>query len=192
MGQSCLPIMVVLIVDENAQMGRIMAELAVLSDLTNEQDKARFGNLIGAHEEKTKKLLADYIEKSISVRRYVTGLRKSLEARRFGPVGTELFSSVYTNPIPFPFDGFSTTRGNAADSCMELTTDLLNGSLGYESCGSKPPRVRNRALAVLNEKWHSVLAVMEVLHRQNSLRHEALSGHGDESSMRMTSSSKFR
>jgi len=153
MEQSCLPIMVVLIVDENAQMGRIMAELAVLSDLTSEQDKARFGNLIGAHEEKTKKLLADYIETSIRARRYVTGLRKPLEARRLGPVGTELFSSVYTNPIPFPFDGFSTTRGNAADSCMELTTDLLNGRLDYESCGSKPPRVRNRALAVLKEKW---------------------------------------
>ena len=153
MGQSCLPIMVVLIVDENAQMGRIMAELAVLSDLTNEQDKARFGNLIGAHEEKIKKLLADYIEKSIRERRYVTGLRTPLEAGRLGRVGTELFSSVYGNSIPFPFDGFSTTRGNAADSCMELTTDLLNGRLDYESCGSKPPKVRNRALAVLKEKW---------------------------------------
>jgi len=88
MGQSCLPIIVVLIVNENAQMGRIMAELAVLSDLTNEQDKARFGNLIGAHEEKTKKLLADYIETSIKARRYVTGLRKPLEAGRLGRVGT--------------------------------------------------------------------------------------------------------
>jgi len=152
MGQSCLPIMVVLIIDENAQMGRIMAELAVLSDLTNEQE-ARFGNLIGAHEEKIKKLLADYVEKSIRERRYVTGLRTPLEAGRLGRVGRELFSSVYGNSIPFPFDGFSTTRGNAADSCMELTTDLLNGRLDYESCGSKPPKVRNRALAVLKEKW---------------------------------------
>ena len=153
MGQFCLPIMLVLIVDENAQLCRIMAELAVLSDLTNEQDKARFGNLIGAHEEKIKKLLADYIEKSIRERRYVTGLRTPLEAGRLGRVGTELFSSVYGNPMPFPFDGFSTTRGNAADSCMELTTDLLNGRLDYESCSSKPPKVRNRALAVLKEKW---------------------------------------
>ena len=77
MGQSCLPIMVVLIVDKNAQMGRIMAELAVLSDLISEQDKARFGNLTGAHEEKIKKLLADYVETSIRDRRYVTGSRKN-------------------------------------------------------------------------------------------------------------------
>ena len=43
---------------------------------------------IGAHEEKTKKLLADYIETSIKARPYVTGLRKHLEAGRLGRVGT--------------------------------------------------------------------------------------------------------
>lgn len=65
-----------------------LTQLAVLSGLTSGQDKARFGNLIGVHEEKIKKLPADYIEKSIRERQYVTGLRTPLEAGRSGRVGT--------------------------------------------------------------------------------------------------------
>ena len=153
MGQTCLPIFVVLIVDETADIGRMMAELAVLTDSISEQDKGRFGNLIGSHQEKTHQQLARSIDDAVKKRLYITGLRESLDARRLGALGTELFSKIYKKPLPFPFDGYSTKGGNAAASCQQLTIELLDGRLDHQSCSSKPAKDRNRALHILNQTW---------------------------------------
>jgi len=49
-----------------------------------------------------------------------------------------LFANIYKTPLSFPFDGFSTARGNAAESCQELTGELLLGKLDYDAVIGKP------------------------------------------------------
>lgn len=152
-GQKILPIFVVFIEDEAGEIGRMMAELAVLGDNITEQDKARFGNLIGSHEEKTRQLLTKSIESAIKLRQISVGISSGLSGRRLMAMGTELFSTIYPKPLPFPFDGYSTKSGNAAGSCQQLTLELLNGKLDYQACSAKATRDRNRSLNVLHYSW---------------------------------------
>ncbi|MDY0222152.1 MAG: hypothetical protein RBR67_13515 [Desulfobacterium sp.] len=152
-GQKVLPVLVVFIEDKTGEIGRMLAELAVLTDSINQQDKVRFGNLIGSHEEKTRQLLIKSIDLAVKERHYLVGLKESLKSRRLGQVGTELFSSAYKKPLPFPFDGYSTKSGNAAGSCHQITLELLNGKLDYQTCSSKAPKDRNRSLNVLQDCW---------------------------------------
>jgi hypothetical protein len=152
-GVAATPTLVVLMNDEDGTLGQALAELAVLEESVSGEDRARFGNLIPAHLEKQRELVRSKVEAMIKQRRYATTFKEETEARRLGQAGSELFSRIYKSPITFPFDGFSTARGNAADSCQDLTRELLLGKLDYDAVMGKPVKVKNRAIAVLNDGW---------------------------------------
>jgi hypothetical protein len=148
-----LPILVVLLYDEKGALGQALAEIAVLEESISEEDKARFRNLIPAHAERMRQTVRSQIEAMIKKRYYVTCLNERIEAQRLSQVGTEILSRIYTKPLAFPFDGFSTAKGNAADSCQELTAELLMGKLDYDAVMAKPVKVKNRAVTVLKDSW---------------------------------------
>lgn len=152
-GVAALPILLVLLCDEDGKVGQALAELAVLEDSVTEQDRAQFGHLIGAHSEKTLQFLQTRVASMIKERRYVAAAKEQPQARRLARVASELFGMVYKKPLPFPFDGFSTARGNAADTCQQLTTELLRGSLDYDSVIAMPVKAKNRGVAVLSDCW---------------------------------------
>ena len=152
-GVTVIPILVVLLCDETGALGQALAEYAVLEESISEEDRVRFGNLIGAHKEKLHQVIREKIETMVKQRRYATGLQEELESHRLGPAGRELFAKIYRTPIPFPFDGFSTAKGNAADTCQELTMELLLGKLDFNGIIAKPVKSKNRAVTVLKETW---------------------------------------
>ncbi len=152
-GVLALPILIVLLCDEDGTLGQALAEYAVLEESISEEDRVRFGNLIGAHKEKLRKVIRGQVESMMKQRRYATGLKEELEVHRLSRAGTQLFAKIYKTPIPFPFDGFSTAKGNAADTCQELTLELFLGKLDYAGAIAKPPKSKNRAVTVLKDTW---------------------------------------
>jgi len=151
-GYKDVPIIVVFLNDEIGELGKNFAEYHVLENMT-ESDKLRFGNLVGAHKEKLFNTLQEQIESLLRARIWVTGLEKAPESRKLSAICTEIFQQIYTKPITFPFDGFNTARGNAADTCHELIRELVLGKLDYNGIMVKPEKVKNRAITVLNLAW---------------------------------------
>ena len=147
------PVFVVLLDDEEGALGQALAEYAVLSESISAEDRSKYGNLIPAHLEKLTSLIRSHIDTMIKQRRYITMLKEDVAASRLSRVATEIFSKIYRSIIPFPFDGFSTSRGNAAVTCHELTRELMLGKLDYETVLGKPVKEKNRALTVLHDSW---------------------------------------
>jgi len=152
MHQATLPILLVLLYDEEGALGQYLAEYSALHEMSD-AERAQFGNLVGAQQEKLRKVIYNHVEQMIKERRYVSGMKEKPAARRLAQVGSELFAEIYNSTIPFPFDGFSTARGNAAETCHELTRELLTGKLDFEGVLAKPQKSRHRATRVLKEKW---------------------------------------
>lgn len=152
-GVTGLPLLVVLLCDQDGKLGRAVAELAVLTDGVSQEDRARFGNLIGAHVERTQEAANQLVDAMVKERRYVTCFGEPLQSQRLSAAGLELFQKVYKSPLPFPFDGFTTAKGNAADTWQELVGALMVGKLDYDAVIAKPPKTKNRALTVLHETW---------------------------------------
>ena len=150
---AALPILAVLLSDEDGALGQALGELAVLEESVSEKDRLLFGNLIPAHVEKQVAFVRSRVEAMIKQRRYVTCFKEDLEASRILRAGSELFARIYKSPLTFPFDGFSTAKGNAADSCQDLTRDLFVGKLDYDAVLSKPVQTKNRAITVLSDCW---------------------------------------
>lgn len=151
-GTNTLPILIVLLLDDG-QLGKVLAELAVIDEGFNEQDRAKFGNLIGAHREKSIQIMNSQLDRMIKDRQYIASFAEPIQPQRLGQACYEVFERIYTKPLIFPFDGFSTAKGNAADTCQQLTTDLLRGALDYQAVISKPTKDKNRAVRVLKESW---------------------------------------
>lgn len=152
-GVSAIPIFVVVLCDAKGELGQALAEVAVLDESVSPDDHVRFGKLIASHTEKMRHIIRDQVASMIRQRHYATCFKEELEARLLRRAGTELFARTYKSPIAFPFDGFSTAKGNAADTCQELTTELLTGKLDFEGVSVKPQKVKNRAVTVLKETW---------------------------------------
>lgn len=150
---SALPIIVILLHDEEGKLGQLLAEYSVLEEHISTKDSEKFGNLIGAHKEKTYKLIQNQIESMIKKRHYITSYKQGLESNLLKRFGTELFNHIYSSILPFPFDGFSTSKGNAANTCLHLTNELFQGILDYDKILAKPAKDKNRALAVLKNHW---------------------------------------
>ena len=151
-GVIALPVLVVVLHDADGALGQSLAEFAVLEDISD-TDSAKFGNLIGAHKEKLLKSIREKVDFLIKNRLYSTALKDDLAVQRLSHVGTELFKRIYKSPISFPFDGFSTARGNAAETCHELTRELMHGKLDYDGVIAKPVKAKNRAVTVLKDTW---------------------------------------
>lgn len=152
-GFSPVPVFVALLCDEEGELGQALAEMAVLLEGIPEEDRAKFGNLIAAQQEKAQKTIKNQIESMLREQCFVTSLGDELKPARRNRFGFELFARVYKKPLPFPFDGFSTARGNAADTCYRLIIELLNGQLDFDTVTAKPAKEKNRALRVLSDTW---------------------------------------
>ncbi len=147
------PVFIVMIFDEDGKIGDLLAQLEVLRDSLTEEQKARFGNLVDAQKMKDRELLVSHVDSQLRKRQYISPLGDDAGGGRLAQMATSVFEAIYKKPIPFPFDGFATARGNAADSCLQLTTELFQGKLDYDVVLAKPVKVKNRAVSVLKDAW---------------------------------------
>ncbi len=149
---SALPILVVFLHDIDGNLGQLLAEYSVLQDIS-ETDRAKFGNLVGAQNEKILNSIRETISSLIKKRQFVLPVKNDDGVRRLSQIGNLIFSDIYKKPISFPFDGFKTAKGNAANTCYELTYELMHGKLDYNSVTAKPIKTKNRAITVLKDNW---------------------------------------
>jgi hypothetical protein len=170
-GLKALPILIVYLYDNEGLVGQCLAELTVLEEDLNEQDRVRFGNLVGAHRQKCRDLLTSSLEDLIKERHHTVCGPHETDPQRLGVVCAAIFEAVYPKVLPFPFDGFSTPRGNAADTCHSLTLELIRGHLTFNDVMAKAVRDKNRANEVLNKCWQAFLKNGDISQRPN---HEAV------------------
>ena len=147
-----LPVLIVFLHDIDGNLGQLLAEYSVLQDIS-ESDKAKFGNLVNAQNEKILKSIRETISSLIKKRQFILPVKNDDGIRRLNQIGNLIFSDIYKKPISFPFDGFKTAKGNAANTCYELTYELMHGKLDYNTVIAKPIKTKNRAITVLRDNW---------------------------------------
>lgn len=146
------PILLVLIQDDAMHvLSKAMVDVDILSRLTSDE-KAKFGQLVAAHEQKQRRVMDDCIRKSLMERHYVTPF-EDIPASRLAMMELQLFEAAYPKVLSFPFDGYATSRGNAAKDCTEFIRRLVGTTFNYGDTQSMGVASRNRAQAVLNQAW---------------------------------------
>lgn len=148
------PVVVTLLFDDEGKLGDLLAEHFVLEKMSGEQEYGKFSNYIQTQLENVKNALSDQFDQLVKQGKVITAAPKyKPEGTRFRRQLTRLFEAVYPEAIPFPFDGFSTTRGNAAEDAQEFTKQLILGTLDKMWIANRSPRQVNRAHALFEESW---------------------------------------
>lgn len=146
------PMAVFLIYDTDGSFGRRLAEYWTILELSDDEKK-RFGNHVDTRKEILERELSDQFDELERHRRTVFATDAQVKGNRTHQQLTSLFEAVYPRRLPFPFDGFHTTRGNAAKDCRLFTSELFCGRLDRDKISTLSPQQKNRAYEVLDKSW---------------------------------------
>lgn len=152
---SKVPLLLVLLMDRDRRLSGPLVQLDILDSLT-EQDKAKFDRLVPVCRQEQEELLERGIREAIQDYHVLYGVSLDAKPSRLKKIGDAVFEKVFPKTIPFPFDGYSTKRGNGAQDCANLTRLLFLTDFSWGTTQSMGPQGRNRAQSVLGGSWSVV------------------------------------
>ncbi|WP_242848797.1 hypothetical protein [Syntrophomonas palmitatica] len=147
------PIIVVLLYDADGYLGQRVAEYWVLEEQMDNDEKAKFHNFIMDKSNSIKLDMENQVSKLEKERNILVATIKAIPPSRLTSMLYQLFDSIYCERITFPFDGFSTSRGNAAKDCQTFTRQFFLGFLDRNWLMTQAAQQKNRGEKVFDKAW---------------------------------------
>ena len=151
-GDKQAPILIVLFHDKENKVRKILAEYSILTGPLTAEEKQKFAHFIEDHKNKLLEELKLSCEDLTKKREYYCSKFFDIGTQRLKKICQDIFLQSYPEIIPFPFDGFATTRGNAVKDCRLITTELLTGNLNHDWIATQTVQTQNRATRLL-KSW---------------------------------------
>ncbi len=152
-----IPILIVLISDTEAKLKRALAEYWVLTSNMAEEEEQKFSNFIRNQSSQLQSEIKLILEAQIKAQCYIIPEGYDLQHQRIQKMADQLFEYAYPKAISFPFDGFNTSKGNAAKDCKAITEELFKGTLDYETwIATRNVKMKNRAVILLKAAWNAL------------------------------------
>lgn len=152
---SKIPIMIVLLHDSDGKLKQALSEYWVLTSTITDEENEKFAHFIKNHCNYLLDEFKRIIESLLRQKEYIYSEKYMIENARLKKITYDLFDQAYSKILPFPFDGFSTARGNAAKDCREITSALIQGQLNHDWISTKPAQIRNRITTLLSKNRQS-------------------------------------
>jgi len=149
-----LPIICVLLYDEDGELAQDLTELDIISKL-DDSEKRKFSGIISQRAEKIRLNIKSTHFKLLRCRNYVSLVRDGGKTR-LDDIMTQLFEDLYPSPLTFPVDGFATSRGKAHITCAVLAKELPSGRVNNTYLQRLESEHKNRAWELLHLSWQVV------------------------------------
>lgn len=155
--QTQAPIWVIGISDQSGRLSDHIGRLYLFDELMSEGDHDRFRRFVSEERERSHGALKVGVQEAIKDRLYWIAGFPEVPTGRLRVIGMEIFSKVYPNTIPFPFDGFGSAAGGGPGDSVQLMRGLIARQVNGPWVQSQPRRLQNRINAVLVESWKVLL-----------------------------------
>jgi len=139
--------------DYEGKFGQCLAEYWVLERGLSGEEMNKFENFIVNSKASAKENIESLFSHMAGERNLVFATQDEVTSGPLSLMLEGLFDVVYPERIPFPFDAFHTSRGNAAKYCQVFCRELLSGNLDREWLATKDVRMKNRGYQVLDRSW---------------------------------------
>jgi len=161
------PIAVLFLDDSEGSLGEKVAQYWVLEKQMNDDTANKYAHFIDDKKQTLWQEIEDRFGELEKEKKFVFATDKNIDGGRTKKILHNLFQAIYPEVIPFPVDGFSTARGNAAKDCSLFTRNLFLDKMDREAIAALNTQQRNRADKLFNKCW-------EVLCEDGSIRHKPL------------------
>ncbi|WP_143156985.1 hypothetical protein [Desulforamulus putei] len=150
------PLAVVFLPDSQGELGRLMAEYWVLQEEMSSEEMNRYGHFIRERQASLLQEMTGCFDRLVECRQFLTATSESVPGNSLFQVLSNLFVAVYPARIPFPFDGFATVRGNAANDSFTFTRQLFQGNFNRDWIAALVRHSKNRAETLFVQTWKAL------------------------------------
>lgn len=147
------PVAVLLLHDEKGLLGQRVAEYWAIEEMTNAEERDKFRSFIIDKTNSIRQDLENYISNMERDRHLLVATSIKIKSERLINMLYQIFDKIYPERVEFPFDGFSTARGNAAKDCQVFTRQLFLGYLDRNWLMTQAAQQKNRGDKVLEKAW---------------------------------------
>jgi len=156
-GYQAAPIWVIGLFDHDGNLAEHIGRLHLFDEQMTAEERERFRRFVPEETERSRFALKEGTQEAIKKRLFWIAGFEDIPARRLKHVGNGIFSKVYPNVLPFPFDGFATTAGGGAADCAQLTRNLVAHQVDGIWLQAQPKRLQNRVSSLLVRSWKVLL-----------------------------------
>ncbi|WP_213780753.1 hypothetical protein [Caballeronia sp. dw_276] len=154
-GVSSAPIWTVLMLDRSERIRKYLATLYVLDDRFDRSEQERYARFIPEERDTAKQglqaALRDAIKERVSV---VAGA--VVPAGRLTVEATTILKQVYSQVLPFPFDGLNTRNGNGNADVAVIARALFGREVSSAWLAVQQVKLQNRVRTVLGASWETL------------------------------------
>lgn len=155
-GCKLAPIWVVGVSDQDGVLADHIGRLHLFDDQMSPEDRERFRRFVPEEIERSRQTLKEGSQEAIKRRLFWVAGFQDISEGRLKQVGDAIFSKVYPNVLPFPFDGFATSAGGGAGDCAQLTRSLIARQVDGNWVQAQPKRLQNRVSSLLARSWKTL------------------------------------
>ena len=148
--ETMLPVMSLLVVDEDGNLEESCIDLAMLDNLPDSA-KQEFGTMIQKYRNELISRLDNAIEKGMQKKCYVYPDENICGSLR--KAGSLIFNKIYPKAISFEIDGFSSESSNGGSSIIEFIGKLTKPGVSASSFNSLRIKEKNRCRTLLESGW---------------------------------------
>jgi hypothetical protein len=150
------PIWVIAIADHRGALAEHIVRLFLYEEKLSVIDQERFRRFIPDERDRSLRALKDGGQEAIKEQHYWIAGFDMVPAGRLEVVGQKIFSRVYSEAVPFPFDGFASASGGGPADATQLARGLIARQVTGAWVQALPVRLQNRVDAVLINSWKAL------------------------------------
>jgi len=150
------PIWVIGISDQDGILADHIGRLHLFDEQMNPEDKERFRRFVPEEIDRSRQALKEGSQEAIKRHLFWVSGFQDVPEGRLKQVGDAIFSKVYPNVLPFPFDGFATSAGGGASDCAQLTRSLIARHVDGNWVQAQPKKLQNRTTSLLARSWKAL------------------------------------
>jgi hypothetical protein len=147
------PIWVIGLSDNDGSLGEHIGRLHLFDERMTAEERERFRRFVPEETGRSRLALKDCAQEAIKKRLFWIAGFQDIPAGRLKQIGNEIFSTVYPQVPPFPFDGFATSAGGGAADCAQLIRNLVAHQVDGIWLQAQPKRLQNRVSSLLVHSW---------------------------------------
>jgi hypothetical protein len=146
------PIWIVFVADISGRIQDYLKTLYVIEEGFDDVERDRYARFIPEDRESSLLGLRGAIRESLS-NRVAVSAGVELVGGRLAHEANSIFKEVYSNVLPFPFDGFSSKSGNGAADAAALARALFGKEVSAAWLDVQKVQLQNRVKLLLGKSW---------------------------------------
>jgi hypothetical protein len=150
---SNLPMIIILILDETNDILQSIAELEIITTVTELTNKDAYKNLIKIKKERLNNQLNHLVRTAIKSYNPVFNSKLEAKGPRLKHFAIQIFEEIFNKPLQFKFDAFRSSKFRVPKHCVDVAKALFSRKIDLDWCSNQSVALKNLLITLFKNCW---------------------------------------